>query len=72
MVLDCRYGTAACRITSEVGAEVPLPWTASGRDGLAAFTLSVVLSIDSDNEQHGRCLALLRDKARHLSHASTG
>lgn len=31
VVLDCRDGAGAFRITSEVGAEVPLPWTASGR-----------------------------------------
>jgi DNA-binding IclR family transcriptional regulator len=31
VVLDCRDGAGAFRITSEIGAEVPLPWTASGR-----------------------------------------
>lgn len=31
VVLDCRDGTGAFRITSEIGAAVPLPWTASGR-----------------------------------------
>ena len=138
VVLDCRDGTGAFRITSEVGAEVPLPWTASGRvllghlsdaailnlvppqdfrlpngttlsqqrfladvaqaretgffestglassytrcqavpvfgrDGIAAFTLCFVLPIDSDTDQRSRCLDLLRDKARQLSHAQAG
>ena len=138
VVLDCRDGTGAFRITSEVGAEVPLPWTASGRvllghlsdaaildlvpradfrlpngtvlppeqfladvaqareagffestglassytwcqavpvfsrDGVAAFTLCFVLPIDGGAEQRGRCLDLLRDKARGLSHAQAG
>lgn len=31
VVLDCRDGAGMFRITSEVGARVPLPWTASGR-----------------------------------------
>ena len=31
VVLDSRDGTGMFRITSEVGVEVPLPWTASGR-----------------------------------------
>lgn len=138
VVLDCRDGAGAFRITSEVGAEVPLPWTASGRvllghlsaeairalipaddyrlpngdllpegrflddvararrdgfsettglassytwcqavpvfgrDGLAEFTFCFVLPIDSDDVQRARCLSLLVDKARHLSHAAAG
>ncbi|MCW6510944.1 IclR family transcriptional regulator [Lichenifustis flavocetrariae] len=138
VVLDCRDGTGAFRITSEVGAEVPLPWTASGRallghlsdeailtlippadfrlpnggllspnqflsdvaqarqngffeatglassytwcqavpvfgrNGIAAFTLCFVLPIDSAVEQRERCLALLIEKARQLSHATAG
>jgi len=31
VVLDCRDGAGAFRITSEIGSAVPLPWTASGR-----------------------------------------
>ncbi len=31
VVLECRDGAGPFRITSEVGTEVPLPWTASGR-----------------------------------------
>ena len=31
LVVDCRDGAGPFRITSEIGAEVPLPWTASGR-----------------------------------------
>jgi DNA-binding IclR family transcriptional regulator len=31
VVLDCRHAPGPFRITSEVGAEVPIPWTASGR-----------------------------------------
>lgn len=31
VVLDCRDGAGPFRITSEIGAELPLPWTASGR-----------------------------------------
>ena len=31
VVLDSRDGTGMFRITSDVGVEVPLPWTASGR-----------------------------------------
>jgi len=137
VVLDCRDGTGAFRITSEIGAEVPLPWTASGRvllahlhddairlvipkedfvlpdgrslsveqflddvacarrdgfsqtTGLASsytwcqavpvrgrggvpdFTLCFVLPIDSAEAQRDRCLALLVEKARQLSHASS-
>lgn len=137
VVLDCRNGTGAFRITSEIGAEVPLPWTASGRvllghlsddaicdlippddfrlpdgrslpvrqfldevararrdgfsqaTGLASsytwcqavpvhgragvpdYTLCFVLPIDSTEAQRTRCLSLLIDKARQLSHASS-
>ncbi|HEX4765399.1 MAG TPA: IclR family transcriptional regulator [Lichenihabitans sp.] len=31
VVLECRDGAGPFRITSEIGVEVPLPWTASGR-----------------------------------------
>lgn len=31
VVLDCRDGTGPFRITSDIGVEVPIPWTASGR-----------------------------------------
>jgi DNA-binding IclR family transcriptional regulator len=31
VVLDCREGTGPFRITSDIGVEVPIPWTASGR-----------------------------------------
>ena len=137
VVLDCRDGAGAFRITSEIGAEVPLPWTASGRvllghlhddairsvipqadfvlpdgrslsmeqflddvararrdgysqtTGLASsytwcqavpvrgrggvpdFTLCFVLPIDSTDQQRHRCLALLIEKARQLSHAAS-
>ncbi|MGI3900691.1 MAG: IclR family transcriptional regulator [Janthinobacterium lividum] len=136
VVLDCRDGTGAFRITSEIGAEVPLPWTASGRvllghltdeairvlippedlslpdghslpmeqflddiararrdgfsqtTGLASsytwcqavpvrgragvpdYTLCFVLPIDSTDAQRARCLSLLTERARLLSHAS--
>ena len=136
VVLDCRDGAGAFRITSEIGAEVPLPWTASGRvllghladeeirafipaedfalpngerlavqsflsdvararqegfsettglarsytwcqavpiygrSGIVDTTLCFVLPIDSSPDQRRRCLALLREKARILSHAS--
>lgn len=136
VVLDCRDGAGAFRITSEIGAEVPLPWTASGRlllgplsdgdiralippedfrlpngtllsmqsflddvsrakrdgfsettglassftwcqavpvygrDGLVEVTLCFVLPIDSDPGQRARCLALLLEKSRALSHAT--
>lgn len=136
VVLDCRDGTGAFRITSEIGAEVPLPWTASGRvllghlpddairemippedfrlpdgrslpierflddvaqarrdgfsettglassytwcqavpvrgrSGVPDYTLCFMLPIDSTEAQRARCLALLIDQARQLSHAS--
>lgn len=31
VVLDCRESTGPFRISSDVGVEVPIPWTASGR-----------------------------------------
>jgi DNA-binding IclR family transcriptional regulator len=31
VVADCRDGAGPFRITSDIGAEVPIPWTASGR-----------------------------------------
>lgn len=31
IVLDCRVARAPFRITSDIGVEVPIPWTASGR-----------------------------------------
>ena len=31
IVFDCRNGPGPFRITSDVGVEVPIPWTASGR-----------------------------------------
>ena len=136
VVLDCRDGTGAFRITSEIGAAVPLPWTASGRvllghlpddgiravipkedfrlpdgralpveqfladveqarrdgfsqttglassytwcqavpvrgrTGVADYTLCFMLPIDSTAAQRTRCLSLLIDQARQLSHAS--
>jgi len=38
VVLDCRDAPGPFRITSDVGAEVPIPWTASGRLLLAHLT----------------------------------
>ena len=136
VVVDCRDGAGPFRITSEIGAEVPLPWTASGRlllghmseqdirafvpaedfrlpngtrltvdsfladvaqarqdgfsetTGLASsftwcqavpivgrdrvtdFTLCFVLPSDAEAPQRERCLELLRDEARQLSHAA--
>ena len=31
VVVDCRDGPGPFRITSDIGVEVPIPWTASGR-----------------------------------------
>jgi DNA-binding IclR family transcriptional regulator len=38
VVLDCRDAPGLFRITSDVGAQVPIPWTASGRLLLAHMT----------------------------------
>ena len=38
IVFDCRNGPGPFRITSDVGVEVPIPWTASGRLLLSHMT----------------------------------
>lgn len=44
-VVDCRDGSGAFRITSEVGVEVPLPWTASGRLLLGPLSDEAILAL---------------------------
>lgn len=41
-VLDSRSGAALFRITSDVGVEVPIPWTASGRLLLGHMTAAAI------------------------------
>ena len=44
-VLDSRSGAALFRITSDVGVEVPIPWTASGRLLLGHMTPEAIRSL---------------------------
>lgn len=43
VVLDARSGSALFRITGDIGAEVPIPWTASGRLLLGHLTPGEIL-----------------------------
>lgn len=133
VVVDCRNGAGPFRITSDIGVEVPIPWTASGRllvghmtdaeirdfipaddfklpdgrtlrisdfltdvasareqavcettgladrftwcmaapirggDGIVSMTLCLVLPADTPKAQRTGLLALLRERAKHLS-----
>lgn len=61
VVLDCRDGAGAFRITSEIGAEVPLPWTASGRlllDHLSNAEIRAFIPADDFRLPEGRRLSV--------------
>lgn len=45
VVLDARSGTSLFRITGDIGAEVPIPWTASGRLLLGHLSRDEILDL---------------------------
>ncbi|MCB8881162.1 helix-turn-helix domain-containing protein [Acidisoma cellulosilytica] len=50
VVLDSRSGAALHRITSDVGVEVPIPWTASGRLLLGHMTAEAIRAFVPDED----------------------
>lgn len=61
VVLDARAGTGLFRITMDIGVEVPIPWTASGRllvDHMSHEEIESFVPAEDFQLPDGRCLDL--------------